>query len=214
MILLLDEVIGHMRERVELPELTELKIENRKQPQCAPQEYQAYKPEEDGVPPMAPFGEGYYYHVTGLVHTHTGMPSGGGKVTNELVRRLESKINRAQKDITLFTEDGIEDADVVVVTYGGSSRASSAAVKEARSRGAKVGMLKLITIWPFPVDLLVEKTKNAKAIIVPELNTGQLVGEVERHAGKDRVISVTRVDGELFTPDEILAPILAAGGKK
>ena len=212
-ILLLDEVIGHMRERVELPEVSELKIENRKQPQCAPQDYQAYKPDEDGVPPMAPFGQGYYYHVTGLVHTHTGMPSGGGKVTNELVRRLESKITRAQKDITLYTEDGIDGADVVVVTFGGSSRAAGAAVKEARAKGAKVGLLKLITIWPFPVELVIEKTKNAKTIIVPELNTGQLVGEVERHVGKDRVVSVTRVDGELFTPDEIIAPILAAGGK-
>ena len=214
-ILLLDEVIGHMRERVELPEASELTLVNRKTPTDPPENFQAYKPGEDGVPPMAPFGEGYYHHVTGLVHTHTGMPSGGGAVTNELVRRLESKIYRAQDDITMYTEDGIEGADVVLVSYGGSSRAASAAMKMARQKGVKVGMLKLITIWPFPAKLVEEKTKNAKAIIVPELNTGQLVGEVERYVGRDRVVSVTRVDGELFEPEEILEAIVhAAGGAK
>ena len=211
-ILLLDEVIGHMRERVELPEASELTLVNRKTPTDPPENFQAYKPGEDGVPPMAPFGEGYYHHVTGLVHTHTGMPSGGGAVTNELVRRLESKIYRAQDDITMYTEDGIEGADVVLVSYGGSSRAASAAMKMAREKGVKVGMLKLITIWPFPAKLVEEKTKNAKAIIVPELNTGQLVGEVERYVGRDRVVSVTRVDGELFEPEEILEAILHAAG--
>ena len=214
-ILLLDEVIGHMRERVELPEASELTLVNRKTPTEPPETFQAYKPGEDGVPAMAPFGEGYYHHVTGLVHTHTGMPSGGGAVTNELVRRLESKIYRAQDDITMYTEDGIEGADVVLVSYGGSSRAASAAMKMSRQKGVKVGMLKLITIWPFPAKLVEEKTKNAKAIIVPELNTGQLVGEVERYVGRDRVVSVTRVDGELFEPEEILEAIVhAAGGAK
>ena len=103
---------------------------------------------------------------------------------------------------------------MVLVSYGGSSRAASAAMKMARQKGIKVGMLKLITIWPFPVELVIEKTKHAKTIIVPELNTGQLVGEVERYAGRDRVVSVTRVDGELFEPEEILEAILAAGGAK
>ena len=213
-ILLLDEVIGHMRERVELPEDSEITVVNRKTPTDSPETFQAYKPDADGVPPMAPFGTGYYYHVTGLVHTYAGMPSGGGKVTDELVHRLESKLTRAQKDITLYTEDSLEGADVIVLTYGGSSRAASAAVKEARAKGAKVGLLKLITIWPFPAEMVMEKTKNAKTIIVPELNCGQLVGEIERYVGRDKVVSVTRVDGELFEPEEILEPILKAGGVK
>ena len=213
-IVLLDEVIGHMREKVELPEASELKLIERKKPVDPPETFQAYKPDADGVPPMAAFGEGYYHHVTGLVHTYTGMPSGGGAVTNELVRRLESKIYRAQEEITLYTEDGLDDADVVLIAYGGSARAASAAMKMAREKGVKVGMLKLITIWPFPAKLVEEKTRNAKAIIVPELNTGQLVGEVERYVGRDRVVSVTRVDGELFKPEEILDSILAAGGAK
>ena len=213
-ILLLDEVIGHMRERVELPEAGEVKVLSRKTPTDSPETYQAYKPDADGVPPMAAFGEGYYYHVTGLVHTYAGMPTGGGKVTNELVRRLESKLTRAQDDITLYTEDGLEGADVIVLTYGGSSRAAGAAVKAARAKGVKVGLLKLITIWPFPAEMVMEKTKHAKTIIVPELNCGQLVGEIERYVGRDKVVSVTRVDGELFEPDEILEPILKAGGAK
>jgi 2-oxoglutarate ferredoxin oxidoreductase subunit alpha len=213
-ILLLDEVIGHMRERVELPEAGEVKIVNRKQPTGSPAEYQAYKPDADGVPAMAPFGQGYYYHVTGLFHNYAGLPIGGGKLTDELIHRLESKLTRAQDDITLYTEDGLEDADVIVLTYGGTSRAAGAAVKAARERGVKVGLLKLITLWPFPSEMVIEKTKHAKTIIVPELNLGQLVGEIERYLGREKVVSVTRTDGELFKPDEILEPILKAGGAK
>ena len=213
-ILLLDEVIGHMRERVELPETKDLTLINRKQPAGTPAEYQAYKPDADGVPPMAPFGTGYYYHVTGLFHNYSGMPVGGGKMTDEVVHRLESKLTRAAGDITLYTEDGLKDADIIVLTYGGSSRAAGAAVKAARAKGAKVGLLKLITLWPFPSELVIEKTKHAKTVIVPELNCGQLVGEIERYLGRDKVVSVTRVDGELFTPEEILEPILRAGGAK
>ncbi|MHC1759943.1 MAG: 2-oxoacid:acceptor oxidoreductase subunit alpha [Negativicutes bacterium] len=211
-ILLLDEVIGHMRERVELPAAGEINIVNRKTPTESPETYQAYKPGADGVPVLAPFGQGYYYHVTGLFHNYNGLPVGGGKMTNELIHRLESKLTRATNDITLYTEDGLSDADVIVLTYGGSSRAAGAAVKSARERGVKVGLLKLITIWPFPAEMVIEKTKNAHTVIVPELNMGQLVGEIERYLGRDKVVSVTRVDGELFEPDEILEPILKAGG--
>ena len=162
---------------------------------------------------MAPFGEGYFHHVTGLVHSYSGMPASGGAVTDELVRRLESKINRAQEDITLYTEHFLEDAEIVIVAYGGSARAAMAALKEARAKGHKVGMLKLITLWPFPAELVMRATKNAKTIVVPELNTGQLVSEIERYCGRERVVSVTRVDGELFKPAEILASVLSQGGK-
>ena len=212
-ILLLDEVIGHMRERVEIPDAADITVVNRKKPDGPPAEFQAYKPDADGVPPMAPFGEGYFHHVTGLVHSYSGMPASGGAVTDELVRRLESKINRAQEDITLYTEHFLEDAEIVIVAYGGSARAAMAALKEARAKGHKVGMLKLITLWPFPAELVMRATKNAKTIVVPELNTGQLVSEIERYCGRERVVSVTRVDGELFKPAEILASVLSQGGK-
>jgi 2-oxoglutarate ferredoxin oxidoreductase subunit alpha len=211
-IVLLDEVIGHMRERVELPESNEIKVINRKSPTVPAEEYQAYKPDEDGVPPMASFGEGYYYHVTGLVHNYAGMPSQSPSVTDELIRRLHTKIERAKQEITLYTEHFMEDAEIVVITYGGSARAAIAAVKEARNKGIKVGLLKLITIWPFPGDLVKQVAQNAHTIIVPEMNYGQLVGEIQRYAGMDKVVSITRIDGALFTPDEILAPITAAAG--
>lgn len=211
-ILLLDEVIGHMRERVELPEAHEIEVIDRKQPACQPEDYAAYKPDADGVPPMAAFGEGYFYHVTGLVHNYQGLPASGAAMTDELIRRLHTKIERAQEEITLYTEHYLDDADIVVIAYGGSARAAIAAVKEARKQGIKAGLLKLITIWPFPSELVARVAQKAKKVIVPEMNYGQLVGEIERYMPREKVVSVTRTDGELFKPDEILQPIIAATG--
>lgn len=213
-VILLDEVIGHMRETVELPAAGEFEVIDRKRPAGAPEEYQAYKPDTDGVPPMADFGEGYYYHVTGLVHNYSGLPASANPLTTELVDRLHTKITRAQDEITMYTEDYTDDADVLVITYGGSSRAAIAAVKEARAKGVKAGMLKLITIWPFPAAVIEAAGKKAKKVIVPELNYGQLVGEIERYIPRDKVVAVNRYDGELFRPEEILGPIMAAGGAK
>lgn len=214
-VLLLDEVIGHMRERVELPSLDDIEIVNRKQPSVPPSEYQAYKPDADGVPPMASFGSGYYYHVTGLVHNYQGQPTQANDVTAELIERLHTKIDNAKEELTLYTEHYLEDAEVLVVSYGGSARAAIAAVKAARAQGIKAGLLKLITIWPFPGHIVQKAAANVKKVIVPEMNYGQLVGEVERCVGQDKVVSVTRVDGELFKPEEILEPIVtAAGGAK
>jgi len=211
-VLLMDEVIGHMRERVELPEVGELEIIDRKKPSVPPEEYQAYKPDEDGVPPMASFGDGYFYHITGLAHNYNGLPTQDPKIADELVRRLHTKIDRAKDEITLYTEHYIEDAEIVVIAYGGTARAAIAAVKKARAQGIKAGLLKLITIWPFPDHIVKKVTEKAHTIIVPEMNYGQLVGEVQRYVGIDRVVPVNRIDGLFFEPDEILAPIIAAQG--
>lgn len=211
-VLLLDEVIGHMRERVELPAPDDIEIINRKLPAVPPSEYQAYKPDSDGVPAMASFGSGYYYHVTGLVHTYQGQPTQSSKVTAELIERLHSKIENAQDELTLYTDHYLEDAEVLVIAYGGSARAAITAVKAARAQGIKAGLLKLITIWPFPGQLVQQAASQVKKVIVPEMNYGQLAGEIERYVGRDKVVSVTRVDGELFKPEEILAPIVAAAG--
>ncbi|CUH94002.1 2-oxoglutarate synthase subunit KorA [Propionispora sp. 2/2-37] len=212
-ILLLDEVIGHLRERVELPEVYELEIINRKQPEVTPDDYQAYLPGEDGVPALAPFGTGYYYHVTGLVHNYSGQPSQSPSVADELIRRLHSKIERAQDEITLYSELFMEDAEIVVIAYGGTARAAVAAVKAARKQGIKAGLLKLITIWPFPGILVQRVAQRTKKMIVPEMNYGQLVGEIERYVMKEKVLSLTKVDGTFFSPDDILQPIVAAGGR-
>ena len=214
-VLLLDEVIGHMRERVELPDADEIEIINRKLPTVPPSEYQAYKPDADGIPAMASFGSGYYYHVTGLVHNYQGQPTQANDLTAELIERLHTKIDNAKDELTLYTEHYLDDAEVLVVSYGGSARAAIAAVKAAREQGIKAGLLKLITIWPFPGHIVQRAAEKAKKVIVPEMNYGQLAGEIERYVGQDKVVSVTRVDGELFKPEEILAPIVtAAGGAK
>jgi 2-oxoglutarate ferredoxin oxidoreductase subunit alpha len=214
-IILLDEVIGHMREKVVLPEQKDIEIVDRKRTTLSPAEFEAYKPDADEIPPMMPFGEGYYHHVTGLMHNHKGQPALDGATTKEVLSRLHTKIERVQDEITLYTEHFLEDAEVVVISYGGSARAALTAVKQAREQGIKVGMLKLITIWPFPKDLVQKVAAQAQKVIVPEMNYGQLVGEIERYVGQGKVVPVNRYDGHLFHPDDILTPIIeAAGGAK
>ena len=163
---------------------------------------------------MADFGDGYYYHVTGLVHTYDGLPSQNNALTTELIDRLHTKITRAQDEITIYHQYLTDDADVLVIAYGGTARAAVAAVKEARNQGVKAGLLTLVTIWPFPAKIVEQAAARVKKVIVPEMNYGQLVGEIERYVPREKVISLTRYDGELFRPDEIVAPILAAGGSK
>lgn len=211
-VILLDEVIGHMREKVVLPEQDEIVIVDRKRTTLSPEEFQAYKPDADEVPPMMPFGEGYYHHVTGLMHNHKGQPALDGATTKEVLSRLHTKIENVQEEITLYTEHFLDDAEVVVISYGGSARPALTAVKQAREQGIKVGLLKLITIWPFPKALVQKVTANAKKVIVPEMNYGQLVGEIERYVGQGKVVPVNRYDGHLFHPDDILAPIIEAAG--
>lgn len=207
-IILLDEIIGHMREKIELPDPSTLKITERKKPAVSPDEYLAYKPDADGVPPLAAFGDGYHYHVTGLVHDETGFPSGAEKVTEDLITRLHTKIDNFRSEITLFDEYFMEDAEMAVVTYGCTFRSAMAAVKQARARGHKVGLVKLITIWPFADEVVARVAEKVGTIFVPELNYGQLVGEVYRVAdGRAKIISLPKVDGGSFTPQEIVSAI-------
>ena len=211
-IFLLDEVIGHMRERVELPEAGSCEIIDRKVPTGAPADYLAYKPEADGVPPMAPFGSGYRYHVTGLMHGYNGLPNSTAAMTTEVIDRMHTKLEQAKEEITLYEEYEMADAEHVVIAYGGTARSAIAAVKAARAKGIKAGLLKLITIWPFPGDIVQNAAAKAKTVIVPEMNYGQLVGEVERYVGRDKVRGVNRFDGTILTPDDILAALEEATG--
>ncbi len=211
-IFLLDEVIGHMRERVELPEEGSCEIIDRKVPTGAPADYLAYKPEADGVPPMAPFGSGYRYHVTGLMHGYNGLPNSTAAMTTEVIDRMHTKLEQAKEEITLYEEYEMADAEHVVIAYGGTARSAIAAVKAARAKGIKAGLLKLITIWPFPGDVVQKAAAKAKTVIVPEMNYGQLIGEVERYVGRDKVRGVNRFDGTILTPDDILAALVEATG--
>ncbi|WP_366922889.1 2-oxoacid:acceptor oxidoreductase subunit alpha [Metallumcola ferriviriculae] len=207
-ILLMDEVIGHMRERVQLPRAEEIEVVERKKPDVGPESYYAYKDDETGVPPMANFGDGYRYHVTGLVHDETGFPSNNPERIKKFLDRLHNKLADNADEIIMVDETEMEDAEIVIFAYGSVGRSAKKAVKELRKKGIKAGLFRPITIWPFPVERLKQRLGGVKALVVPEMNMGQLVGEVERvAAGKVPVIPLNRYDGELITPAEIVAKV-------
>ena len=204
-ILLMDEIVAHMREKVVIPPVEELTIINRKK---APKGLDKYMPYDDlngDVPDMSDFGAGYRYHVTGLYHDQSGFPTSHPKVVDKLIRRLHTKLTTRQDEITFSKSQDLEDADIAIVSFGVSARSAFMAANLARKEGIAAGVLQLQTIWPFPQRLIEELSEKVKTIIVPELNLGQIVGEVERYArGKCDVIGYSRVDGEPITPEEIL----------
>ena len=207
-ILLLDEVIAHMREKVEMPAPEDIEVVNRKKPTVPPEEYLPFKPDEDGVPPMANFGEGYRYHITGLVHNYKGLPTSDSQEIDAFIRRLHNKIQKNIKDIIINEKYFLDDAKIALIAYGSVARAAERTVKLAREKGIKVGLLKLITIWPFPDEMINKLAQKVSLIIVPEMNLGQIVLEVERVVhGECRVVPYNRVDGELINPMEILGKI-------
>lgn len=207
-ILLMDEIIGHMREKVELPDISKINIINRKKTIASKEEYLPFKPDDNLVPPMANYGEGYRFHVTGLIHDETGFPSNSPNVADKLIRRLAAKIEKNKEDIIQWEEESTEDADIIILSIGGVSRASNAAMKMMREKGYKVGTFRPITVWPFPEKRLEELTKKVKTIVVAEMNLGQLVLEVERICkGTVRIERVNKVNGEIITPEEIVAKI-------
>ena len=206
--LMLDEVISHMREKVIIPSKEEIEIIDRKKPTVTKEEFLPYKADDDLVPPMANFGSGYRYHVTGLVHNEKGYPTSNNKEIDYLIRRLTDKVELNKKDIILEEKYSLDDAKVAIVAYGSVARAAERTVKLAREKGIKVGLLKLITLWPFSDDTISQLAGQVDLIVVPEMNLGQMVREVQRAVeGKCRVISYSRVDGELINPLEILAKI-------
>ena len=212
-ILLMDEVIGHMREKIELPDnYDEIPQAERKMPTCAPEEYLAYGCEDGSkVPAMAPFGSGYRWHVTGLVHDETGFPKGTGAATKESLDRLRTKLTDNLDDIVQVENYRMEDAEFAVVAFGGAARTAYEAVDMARAEGLKVGFVRPITIWPFAEKQMQDLAGKVKGILVHELNCGQYVLEVERAvAGKVPVSLFAKYDNESATPAELLAEIKKA----
>ncbi|MDD4363556.1 MAG: transketolase C-terminal domain-containing protein, partial [Atribacterota bacterium] len=206
--ILLDEVISHMREKVLVPSLDELEIINRKKPREGKDCFMPFKADDDLVPPMADFGDGYRYHVTGLVHNEKGYPTSDTKEIDNFLRRINNKIEFNKKDLFLEERFLLEDADIAIIAYGSVARAAERTVKMAREKGIKAGLLKLITLWPFNDCAIKMLSEKVKLIIVPEMNLGQMVGEVERNVqGKCPVIKYSRIDGNLITPMEILVKI-------
>ncbi|SDE22198.1 2-oxoacid:acceptor oxidoreductase subunit alpha [Sporomusa acidovorans] len=210
-VLLMDEIVGHMREKIEIPDPASLKIVNRKKPTLPPGEFLPYKPDADGVPPMPAYGDGYRFHVTGLAHDYTGFPSGANSTSQELIARLHTKITDHIDDIVTYEEQNLDDAQVAVVAFGGTARTAYAAIEMARKEGVKAGLFRPITIWPSPQKQLTALAKKVKTIIVAELNYGQYVGEVERIvAGRANVVSLAKWNNEPITPAEMLAAIKEA----
>jgi len=203
---LADEIVGHMWERVNIPEPESIKIVSRKKPEVPPSnKFAPFQPDEDLVPPMAVFGEGYHFHATGLTHDERGYPqTDSAKAQTELVHRLCDKIRKNKAKITRVQRAMLEDADVAVVAYGIAARAALSAVRKAREKGTKAGLLRLATIWPFPDEHVAQVARQVKAIVVPEMNCGQIVREVERVARETPVVFLPKLGEEPHKPSEIL----------
>jgi 2-oxoglutarate ferredoxin oxidoreductase subunit alpha len=211
-ILLADEVVGHMWEKVVIPPAEKIKIVNRKKANVPPEAYAPFMPDDDLVPPMACFGEGYSFHATGLTHDEHGYPqTSSSEAQQKLVQRLCDKIRKNADKIIRVEEVMLDDADVVVVAYGIVARAALSAVRKAREKGIKAGLLRPITLWPFPEKHVAKIAKQAKAIVVPEMNCGQLVREVERAAKETPVAFLSKLGEEPHTPMEIFEVIRRNG---
>ncbi len=207
-ILLSDEVLGHMRETVEIPEIDNNKIIERIKPTIPPEWYKHYPETAKYRSPMASFGDGYRYHVTGLTHDAKGFPTNRADEAEIQNARLKKKITYHLDDLIQVEDYEMDDARIAVFAAGITSRAAKEAVRSARRKSRKVGMLRPLTIWPFPDEVIRERFKNVKAVVVPELNEGQMLGELKRVLGnKIKYYPIQKTSGELITPDEISAAI-------
>jgi len=204
-LLMADEIVGHMWEKVVIPPMDKIKTVNRKKPNVPPEKYKPFMPDADLVPPMATFGEGYHFHATGLTHNENGFPkTSSSEVQSQLVNRLCAKIQNNAKKIIKIEETMLEDADVAVVAYGIVARSALSAIRKAREKGIKAGLLRLVTLWPFPEEQVDKIAKQVRGIVVPEMNCGQMVREVERAAKATPVTFLSKLGEEPHTPNEIL----------
>ncbi|MDR0966013.1 MAG: 2-oxoacid:acceptor oxidoreductase subunit alpha [Myxococcales bacterium] len=210
-LLMMDEVVGHMTERVVIPSADDLDIVPRRYTDKAPGEFKLFEPRDDLVPDMCRAGQGHRIHLTGLTHDERGYPVLNADTQDRLVRRLADKIERNAAQIVRVEERNLDGADIAVVAYGITARIAERAIEMARAQGIQVGSLRLITAWPFPTERLQRLASEVSAIVVPELNLGQMVLEVERVvAGRCRVISVDHAGGTVHLPKQIHAAIESA----
>ena len=206
-----DAEVAHMTEKVVIPSPEEIETFPRRKPIVSPSEYLPYKADDDLVPPMANAGEGYRMHITGLTHDERGYPVIDAETQERLVNRLIEKIRRNKDDIIQLEEDDLDDAEVVVCSYGISARTALWPVELARREGIKVGTLRLVTVWPFPEERIRQLARRVKAFVVPEINYGQIVLEVERcAAGQAKVILVRHAGGDIHKPEKVLEAIRSA----
>ena len=214
-IVLMDAMIGHMRERVELPTRAELEVWERAPTEVPPEWYKAYENEAGDVPPLASFSEGYRYHITGLFHDEHGYPTQRLDEINAWIKRVFAKIEHGLSEIVDYESDPYLDmAEVVVIAYGATVRSAQRAVRLARSRGTRVSLLKLRTLWPFPEEVVESAAERLHCVIVPEMNLGQLALEIERVIGRRKVVRINRADGQMIDPQEILEAIERRGAQR
>jgi 2-oxoglutarate ferredoxin oxidoreductase subunit alpha len=206
-----------MREKIEIPAKETIKIINRKKPKTSPESYMPYHADEDGIPPMANFGEGYRYYITGTMHNAKGVSvAGDPAVSASLIRRLHEKLEKNMDDIVRYESHGTDDAEIVVLAYGCVARSAMQAVKETRSMGVKSGLFRPITLWPYPEKAFLKACDRAHTVIIPEMNIGQYAGETERilyeASVNPKIKKISGLGCEMIYPAEIKKAILEASG--
>jgi 2-oxoglutarate ferredoxin oxidoreductase subunit alpha len=207
-LLMPDEIVGHMRERIEFPEPGEVAVVDRTPPSVSPEQYKPYDTSFGDVPPLAAFGSGYRFHVTGLNKMQDGFPTTKAAIVQAEEERQLRKVEANRADIMKWEEYLVDDADVLIVAFGSTSRSARFAVNEARKEGIRVGLFRLITFWPFPEERLLEISRRVKAFITPEMSLGMCNGVVRGCVeGNAPVHGIYHVDGEPVNPAEILAKI-------
>jgi 2-oxoglutarate ferredoxin oxidoreductase subunit alpha len=211
-LIMADEVVGHLSERVIIPEAGAIKTVSRPRAKGRKDRFKPFQVGPNGVAPMAIAGEGYNVHITGLTHDERGYPAMSAEAHVEMMERLIGKIRGNLKDIIHTESYRLDDAEIAIVSYGVSARSSLAAVDEARELGIKAGLLRLITVWPFPEDLVRELAGQMKALVTVEVNLGQVHLEVERcAAGKAPAHLVGHAGGAVITPDQIIEMLKRIG---
>lgn len=207
-LIMTDEIIGHMSEKVIIPEADAIKTISRPKPSGRKDRFKLYKPGKNGVAPMPAAGDGYKIHVTGLTHDERGYPVMSVETQAEMMQRLTGKILNNRDDIIMTEAHMLEDADIVLVSYGISARTSLSAMHQARSMGLKVGFLRLITIWPFAEEQIKALADRIKGFVTVEINLGQIHLEVMRTVeGRVPCHLVGHTGGTVITPEQVLAKI-------
>jgi 2-oxoglutarate ferredoxin oxidoreductase subunit alpha len=209
-IIIYDEIIGHTRESVVLSESVE--VESRLSPTGDPAAFWPKLATGDGVPPLPAFGDGYRFHVTGLTHDERGFPTTDSAEAGALITRIHHKVEVHREEISEVETFMLDDADIAIFAYGIVGRSAREAVQRARSAGVKAGLIRPVTLWPFPYSSVAEVASQVDTLIVSEMNLGQLIGEVERAAaGRTEIVGHLRADGEPITPTELLDVVMSGG---
>jgi len=207
-IFLADEIIGHLQERAVLNEIKPEDIVNRKQPTCDPKDYKIFDFDEDGIAPLASYGSDYVVRISGTTHDEAGYPNSKPENADKFIRHYTDKIEKNKKDIVIFRKYNMEDAEYAIITFGGTTRSALEAMEMLRAEGKKVGILQLVTLWPFADEEVLEVCKQVKAVIVPELNLGQLIGEVKKYNPQNiPIVGVNKVNSLSIQPIEIIDKI-------